>query len=167
MFMADTVKFIVENTGWVRIALVACTDIYCQGLAHGVKQHLAMLEVDILFEEPIRASVTSADAPAAVAKIKERFEAYGCPKIGPPIVILIGHVVLPLFVAAQEEGFYPLWLGSEGTASDLKSLADAVFQIEFQKTAIIMVRAAPPMMTRRGKQLATALASTDQFFPFA
>ena len=97
MFLADAVSHFVTETGWRRVAMAVCADVYCEGLAEGTKAHLALQGIVPLFEETIPASVIAPDGRLYLSKLKAGFERHrdaSCadgPDLGPPIVVLCAH----------------------------------------------------------------------------
>ena len=169
-FIAGIADYIQTANGWSRIALVACSDVYCQGLRRGVEDLLAEsginvapslnLTVDVEFEK----SAATHYINSLIAGFAEDCETGG-PDVGPPIVILLAHGASTLLEAAQQQDFRPIWLASEGIGSDLGVYRDVY---EAEDPTIFLVRVVPPVPTRRGRELYQHLGgTTDQFVPMA
>jgi len=173
MFLADAVSHFVTETGWRRVAMAVCADVYCEGLAEGIKAHLAVRGIVPLFEETIPAGDTGAsDGRLHLSKLKAGFERHwdaSCadgPDLGPPIVVLCAHADGHHLLAAEtEQSFQPVWIAGEGMASSF--IAWDLAAMDAQNTALFMARPVDPAVTEKRTHLASQVASQDQWVPIA
>ena len=172
MFLADAIGHFITQTGWRRVAMAVCADVYCEGLAEGTKAHLALQGIVPLFEETIPASVIAPDGRLYLSKLKAGFERHrdaSCadgPDLGPPIVILCAHAdAHHLLEAETDQEFQPLWIAGEGMATSF--IAWDLAAMDAQNTAMFMVRPVDPAVTEKRTHLASQVASQDQWVPIA
>lgn len=155
-------SYIVQDVGWSRISLAACEDVYCQGLAQGIKAKLFEKHIAINTEFTIPAVPNALDAKITVQHMKPRVGPRSCEQhtAGPPIVILIMHAAEELLKAAQEQNFWPLWLGSEGIAADLGAFKDV------RSANNVMMTRLASQATQRAMLIEQRLGKrTDHFIP--
>ena len=172
MFLADAIGHFITQTGWRRVAMAVCADVYCEGLAEGTKVHLALQGIVPLFEETIPASVIAPDGRLYLSKLKAGFERHrdaSCadgPELGPPIVILCAHAdAHHLLEAETDQNFQPVWIAGEGMASSF--IAWDLAAMDAQNTAMFMVRPVDPAVTEKRTHLTSQVASQDQWVPIA
>ena len=172
MFLADAIGHFITQTGWRRVAMAVCADVYCEGLAEGTKAHLALQGIVPLFEETIPASVIAPDGRLYLSKLKAGFERHrdaSCadgPDLGPPIVILCAHAdAHHLLEAETDQEFQPLWIAGEGMATSF--IAWDLAAMDAQNTAMFMVRPVDPAVTEKRTHLASQVASQDQWVPIS
>ena len=172
MFLADAVGHFVTQTGSRRVAMAVCADVYCEGLAEGVKKHLAAKGIAPLFEEEIPDALVAADGPVYLSRLKAGFDEHreaNCdndPDLGPPIVVLCAHSSAHhLLEAETTHNFQAVWIGGDGVGNSF--IGWDLAALDAQNAALFAVRPVDPAVTDKQSHLASHVTSQSQYVPLA
>ena len=113
--LADAVRFF----GWSRIGVISCDDLYCRGLANGVREELSGSEFTVSFEHEVGQFLSEGEAEGAISNVVAKMEQQ-CEgnEDETGVVLLITHQVETLMgLANANTNLRVAWLGSESVGN--------------------------------------------------